>query len=104
MLWSSPGTVKNVVMIQSTLELQREVYEEVVDETAELLHLSNMIKKCIQEEWPSSDDKKLSEKLKEAFNDANKDKNNLLGSKGLKELFKELDFTLHNRQCDLIIE
>merc|ERR1711997_619049 len=33
MLWSSPSTVKDVVLIQSTLNKEDDIYDEVIDET-----------------------------------------------------------------------
>jgi len=104
MLWSSPCTVKDVVLIQSTLELQHEIYEEVVDETAELLHLRRMIKRRIESQWPSHGGTGRMSQLKDTFAAIDEDNSNLLGSKELKELFKRLNFNLHKRQCDLIIE
>lgn len=103
MLWSSPSTVKDVVLIQSTLNLQKEIYDEVIDETVELLHLRRMIKKKIGEQWPSKGAQQ-EEELRKIFNDIDLDGSSLLGSKELKELFKKLNFNLHKRQCDLIIE
>jgi len=104
MLWSSPCTVKDVVLIQSTLELQKEIYEEVIDETAELLHLRRMIKRRIEKHWPSKGGTGRLTQLKATFDTIDEDGSNLLGSAELKELFKRLHFNLHKRQCDLIIE
>merc|ERR1719150_2476162 len=108
MLWSSPSTVKDVVLIQSTLNKEDDIYAEVIDETQELLHLRKMIKKKINEKWPQSEESKpsksIEQHLTEIFSDIDTDGSGLLASKELKELFKKLNFNLHKRQCDLIIE
>merc|ERR1719445_1687448 len=108
MLWFSPSTVKDVVLMQSTLHKENDIYDEVIDETQELLHLRKMIKRKIIEKWPQSEEtkssKSIDEYLTEIFSEIDTDGSGLLASKELKELFKKLNFNLHKRQCDLIIE
>merc|ERR1719266_3008973 len=63
-----------------------------------------MIKRRIESQWPSHGGTGRLSQLKDTFAAIDEDNSNLLGSKELKELFKRLNFNLHKRQCDLIIE
>merc|ERR1719445_1773900 len=104
MLWSSPCTVKNVVLIQSTLDVEREIYDEVIDETAELLNLRIMIKERISKNWPKANAAECNKHLQSYFQEIDTDGSGKLGGKELKQLFAKLDFNLHGRQCELIID